>query len=588
MERRAGRFIPHAAPAITEVRDCSAGADGRVWMSGQFGLAVADGRTATPVRMVPLPPGPDFKDGDLKVLEDSKGRIWIAARETICHADARSTADVAAAGTSWSCSAASEAGGITSLAEVAPDEIWAATLLNGVYRLAAGGGWEPIPGARTLPTRVVRRVRPSPSGGAWIISYGTILRVAGRPGADGAWEVVERPSAWHGLMISDAEDLLEEPAGDLWITTLAGLVHIPAEVRRAVPPVPSVELVDALADGEPLDWRAGVDLPWRRNRIELRFAGLSYRDPALLRYQVRLRAREPWIDASGGPSFRFVDLPPGSYHAEVRASLDGERWSETPAGLSFRVRPPYWRTAWFTTLVAAALAALVYALYRYRLAQVLRLERTRTRIAADLHDDIGASLSRIALQSDLLKRPAIQRAPEAERLLSDIGESARALVDGMSDIVWSIDPKRDDLASLAARARHFALGLFEPLGIALTLTVPQEDARLRLGPEHRRHLYLLLKEAVNNIARHAGAKNVVITLSGEGGRLVAEIRDDGRGFEAVADTEGTPAPVKRGGGHGLPSLRARAALLGGTLTIVSAPGGGTVIRLVCPLVDASL
>jgi signal transduction histidine kinase len=599
LERQDGRFVVHPAPGITEVRDCSAGAGGRVWLSGFYGLAVAGppaasarapaarAASAAPARPVALPPGADFQGGDVKVHEDSSGRLWVAARETICHAEARSVAS--GSPVDWSCATAAGAGGVTSLAEVSAGSIWATSLLAGVYRLAASGdAWEVIPAARELPTRVVRRAQPSPSGGAWIISYGTILRVAERPGSVAGWEVVERPSAWHGLMISDAEDVLEDPSGDLWITTLAGLVHIPAEVRRARPPVPPVELVDVLVDGEPLAWRSGVDLPWRRNRIELRFAGLSYRDPALLRYQVRLRSDGPWIDASGRPSFLFVDLPPGTYHAEVRASLDGEHWSEQPAGLAFRVRPPFWRTWWFTTAVALAAAALAYALYRFRLAQVLRLERTRTRIAADLHDDIGASLSRIALQSELLKRPAILPPPDAERLLSDIGASARALVDGMSDIVWSIDPKRDDLASLAARARQFALGLFEPLGITLTLRLPEDAARLRLGPEHRRHLYLFIKEAANNIARHAAARQVVIELGVDAGRLVIDVTDDGRGFTPPVDTQATPAPARRGGGgHGLPSMRARAALLHGTLSIRSAPGGGTTLRLVCPIANAA-
>jgi signal transduction histidine kinase len=205
-------------------------------------------------------------------------------------------------------------------------------------------------------------------------------------------------------MVSDAEDILEEASGDLWIATLAGVVHIPSEVRRAVPPVPAVELVDVLVDGEPLPRRQGVSLPYRRNRIELRFAGLSYRDPSLLRYQVRLRGDAPWRDASSRPYFQFVDLPPGKYHAEVRASLDGKEWSPLPARLTFAVLPPFWRTAWFLSVVALLLAAAAYALYRLRLAQLLRLERVRTRIAADLHDDIGASLSRIALQSELLRR----------------------------------------------------------------------------------------------------------------------------------------------------------------------------------------
>jgi signal transduction histidine kinase/ligand-binding sensor domain-containing protein len=610
LEHRGGRLVAHPWPGMSELGDCSPGAGGRVWLSGRFGMAVARGgaqaavgaRDTAPVA-VAWPSGVPFEGAGVRVLEDSRGRLWMAVGETICHADARDLAARAAAsraGTAtgaaggardgWSCVTAEGAGGITSLAEPSPGSVWAATVLAGVFRLGSGDRWEPIPGARELPTRLIRRLRASPSGGAWIISYGTILRAVERPGTTEGWEIVERPSAWHGLMISDAEDILEEDSGDLLITTLMGVVHIPAEVRRAVPPVPSVELVDVLVDGEPVPWRSGVDLPWRRNRIELRFAGLSYRDPGMLRYQVRLKSGAPWIDASGRPSFRFVDLPPGKYHAEVRASLDGQRWSPATAGLSFRVRPPVWRTWWFTALLALAAAAVVYALYRYRLAQVLRLERTRTRIAADLHDDIGASLSRIALQSDLLKQPAVLRPADAGRLLSDIGESARTLVDGMSDIVWSIDPKRDDLASLAARVRQFALGLFEPLGVALVVDVPEDAARVRLGPEQRRHIYLLLKEALNNIARHAAAKSVTVTIGAGAGRLEVEVRDDGRGFAAAppappggaAAGDGvSPRPGTRGG-HGLPSMRNRAAQLGGSLTVASTPGGGTTLRLVCP------
>lgn len=573
LEHRDGRFLSVARPGLEINQDCSTGREGRVWMLSNLGLFLAAGGPGSrELRPVTGPADARASDADSRVLEDSSGRLWIALGEEICRADAGEVASRRPAG--WACSKAEGAGRITGLAEIAPGVLWAATLEAGVYRLTQTGRWAPIAGSRALPTRVVRRLRPSPSGGGWIISYGTILRAVDRPGSPEGWEIVERPSAWHGLMISDAEDILEEASGDLWITTLAGVVHIPSAVRRAVPPVPTVELVDVLVDGEPLPWRQGVSLPYRRNRIELRFAGLSYRDPSLLRYQVRLRGDAPWRDASSRPYFQFVDLPPGKYRAEVRASLDGKRWSPLPARLTFAVLPPFWRTAWFLSLVALLLAGAAYALYRLRLAQLLRLERVRTRIAADLHDDIGASLSRIALQSELLRR-GTPASPDSDRLLGEIGASARSLVDAMSDIVWSIDPRRDDLASLIARVRRFALDLAEPKGITLELRTPPGAEKVKLAPEQRRHLYLLLKEAVNNVAKHAGCRNLGISLTHEGSRLRAEVKDDGTGFvdHGMAASDG----------HGLTNMRSRATQMGGTLEVRSSPGAGTVLSLTIPL-----
>jgi signal transduction histidine kinase len=240
--------------------------------------------------------------------------------------------------------------------------------------------------------------------------------------------------------------------------------------------------------------------------------------------------------------------------------------------MSFTVLPPFWRTGWFLLLAVALAVSSAYALLRYRLAQLLRLERMRTRIAADLHDDIGSSLSRIAIQSELVRRPAALPPREVERLLLDIGESARSLVDSMSDIVWSIDPRRDDLASLAARLRQFALGILEPLDIVFDLSVPESSASVHLAPERRRHLYLILKEAIHNVAKHAACRRLEIRIRLDGGRLHVEVEDDGRGFAEP-----------RRDGHGLRSMRSRAALLGGSLGISSVPGSGTRLELTCPI-----
>jgi len=577
LARRGGRSFPVPVPGLAETYSCTTGKGGRTWLSTNRGifLACSDGTAPPSVTLVPHQGAGFPLDARPHALEDAAGRLWLAAGERICSTDAGA---LGATGGDWICGRAEGAGQVFSIAAMPSGDLWAATLQSGVMRRSSDGRWEAIPGSRGLPGQTVRTLRPSPSGGVWVISFGTILRVVERRESADGWEVVERPAPWHGLMISDAEDLLEEPEGDLWIATLAGLVHLPAEVRRSLLPVPSVALVEARVDGQRIAVDRPIVLSHHRNRIELRFAAPSFRDPGLLRYEARLSPDAPWLPATGSPSFHFVDLRPGTYHAEVRASLDGTRWSPAVASLSFRVLPPFWLTAWFLALLVASTAAAAYGLFRYRVAQSLRLERTRTRIAADLHDDIGASLSRIALQSELLRR-AGPSADAADHRLAEIAESARALVDSMSDIVWSIDPRRDELASVIARVREFALDLLEPNGIELDFETPPGAERARLAPEQRRHLYLILKESVHNVARHAQCRRVSIALRLDGRRLHAEVADDGRGFEA-----GPEAGARRagGGGHGLPGMRERARQMRGSLEVRSAPGEGTVVILDVP------
>jgi signal transduction histidine kinase/ligand-binding sensor domain-containing protein len=578
LEGRSGRFLVHPQAALASVDNCCAGAGGRVWLATNLGLMSAGGTPGSSPALRTGPPGFLGKRARMSLLEDDEGQLWVAADEEICHANASAVA--AGDPAPWSCSMANGAGAITSLVEVSPGHRWASSLQAGVYREASENHWDPIPGSRMLPTPLVRRLRPSLSGGVWIISFGTILRVLERPGSKEGWEIVERPTGWQGLMISDAEDILEDAAGDLWITTLAGVVRVPAAVRRAAPPVPRVELVDVLVDGKPLPWQQGVTLPYRRNRIELRFAALSYRDPALLRYQVRLRDGAPWLDASTRPSFQFVDLPPGRYQAEVRASLDGTRWSSAPARLAFAVSPPFWRTWWFALLGAVAVASGVHALYRVRVARLLALERVRTSIATDLHDDIGASLSRTAILAEVVRRDVAPSNPGAAEMLDRIARSAREVVDSMSDVVWSLDPERDELGEVVARVRAFASEVLSPRGVGFSVVAPTDAATLatKLGAGPRRQAYLVMKEAVSNVARHARARSASISIGLKDGSIEAIVSDDGCGFPT-----GSASAVPTLGGNGLRNMKGRASRCRGTLDVDSAPGRGTTITLRIPI-----
>jgi signal transduction histidine kinase len=145
----------------------------------------------------------------------------------------------------------------------------------------------------------------------------------------------------------------------------------------------------------------------------------------------------------------------------------------------------------------------------------------RNRIATDLHDDIGSSLSRVAILSEVVKRQMGNTSSESIPILSEMAESSRGLVDSMSDIVWSIDPRRDDLSNLALRIRQFASDVLEARKINWDFQIPQEFDKIKLNPEQRRHLFLIFKEAINNIARHANCNAARLTITVDHHQIMA-------------------------------------------------------------------
>ena len=216
---------------------------------------------------------------------------------------------------------------------------------------------------------------------------------------------------------------------------------------------------------------------------------------------------------------------------------------------------------------------MIYAAFRSHLGRLLEVERLRTRIATDLHDDIGASLSRIAIMSEVLIERADSERNGLTTQLSDIAGGAREMLASMSDIVWAINPSHDQLRDLVQRMRRFASDVLSARDMEFVFRAPA-DQELKMDADTRRQLFLVFKEAINNIARHSGCKRVEIELARERDGLVLRIRDDGKGLAAAA-------PVS-GGGHGLPSMQARARMLGGDMAVESQPGQGTSITLRLP------
>ena len=227
---------------------------------------------------------------------------------------------------------------------------------------------------------------------------------------------------------------------------------------------------------------------------------------------------------------------------------------------------------WFRLATAVSLAAAVALWQRSRLRRQLALERVRAHIATDLHDDIGASLSRIAMMSEVLKTHMNTDGAGSQDALGQIADESRRLVGDMSDIVWSIDPRRDTMGDLVARLRSFGSGVLEPRGIRWTFDAGEHALKHKLSPDQRRQLYLVLKEAIHNISRHSTASQAAVRIGIEGHLVWCDIEDDGCGL-----------PLDSHNGLGIHSMHLRAQHLGGRFEVAACPGGGTRATLRFPL-----
>ncbi len=373
---------------------------------------------------------------------------------------------------------------------------------------------------------------------------------------------------------------LRDRAGALWFGTLEGVSRL-VPAKDAPVPTPRAVLTSFRVNGNArevpeLGSRSLRDLVLKpdETRVRIDFAAPSFTPGDRVRFQTRLEGVDAsWSPPSSDPTVRYLGLAPGTYRFSVRAVGPAGGEPGEVAMVSFRVTPPFWRRAWFLLLAVAAGVALAVFVHRQSLRRAVAVERVRTRLATDLHDDVGSSLARISILSEVGRRD-LDPAGEPARLFGEIGETSRSVIDALGDAIWSIDPRRDDLQSLGDRLRHFAADLLEARGMTFHLELPPEAPAIDVPPEPRRQLFLLLKEAITNAARHSRATAVSAVFRVSSRSLDVSIADDGAGFDPAA----RPSDPEEEG-RGLLNMRARAVALGGRLEVETSPGRGTRLAI---------
>jgi ligand-binding sensor domain-containing protein/two-component sensor histidine kinase len=331
------------------------------------------------------------------------------------------------------------------------------------------------------------------------------------------------------------------------------------------------EEVPVMRDGENL---RPIHLSYRRNMITLDFAALNFTNSALNQYAYKLEGFDDnWIKSGDKQSATFTNLDGGRYTFRVKGANNDGIWNEEGAMVLLIVHPPFWKTWWFYLLCMIGLSAILFAAYRVRINQLMRLQQIRLRISRDLHDDIGSTLSSISMISSM----AAQQMPEAKKakdLFGTISSASRQAMELMSDIVWSINPKNDKMEMIITRMRQYASETLEASRIAFHLDVDKESYTLSLPIDKRKDFYLIFKEAINNLAKYSQATTADIRIETKKQTLCMSISDNGKGFD----------PMVTYSGNGLKNMRSRATQIHGELHLESTPGKGTTIILTLPLI----
>jgi ligand-binding sensor domain-containing protein/two-component sensor histidine kinase len=317
-----------------------------------------------------------------------------------------------------------------------------------------------------------------------------------------------------------------------------------------------------------------VQLQHDQNFVTISFASLNFGCGDKLSYFYKLKgAGNSWIKAERGQSATFASLSPGSYTFMVKAQNADGVYSSGVTTLPIIIKPAFYQTWWFIALVVFVSVLPVYVIYRLRLKRLLAVHGLREKVARDLHDDMGSTLTSINILSEVaMKRLEVEPA-QAGEYLKRITVNSTQMMESMDDIVWSIKPENDQLNKIVARMREYTASVLEPQNINYKFENNDSHRTIKLDMENRRNLFLIFKEALNNISKYSQATFVQITLTVDERHILLHIEDNGIGFDNN----------QMSSGNGLANMRKRAELLKGNINIVSAPGKGTAIYVTTPV-----
>jgi signal transduction histidine kinase/ligand-binding sensor domain-containing protein len=465
-----------------------------------------------------------------------------------------------------------------------------------------------------LVNDVIAQILEDGHGNLWLGSYGGVFRVS-KAELQRSAEAANGRTPVHCVGYGRDDGLpsiecqggfqpsgLQARDGRLWFPTIKGLAVVDPDRVSTNLAAPVVLVEDLVVDGqaalpatnpkqaEPAVPPASTPLrigPGKRN-IEFHYTATSLTAPQKVQFKYRLEGLEKeWTDARGRRTATYSRLPPGDYVFHVLACNNDGVWNEQGATLSLAMLPYFWQTNWFVSTTGLALLAALFVTMRRLATRRLRLklerlereqmvERERARIAKDLHDELGACLTEITILSKLAQSPE-NPADKARKDVQDIAAKSQLLTQLLDEIVWAVNPRRDSLENFVSYTCSFAQDYLQVAKIHCRLDLPVTVSETALRTDLRHSLFLVVKEALNNVVKHAQATEVTIGMEMRASEFIVRIRDNGRGFQTDS-----PEPT-HSDGEGLGSMRHRIESMDGEFLLTSQPGNGTQIEIRVPL-----
>lgn len=426
-----------------------------------------------------------------------------------------------------------------------------------------------------LPGNSIKRIRADRNGDLWIITRNGLCKYNPR---NNRFTLYGRRD---GITLAGIANSADLQAADGKIVFAGGnaLMHFEPAVFENRQPPQNVVITDFKLFNEylPVDSLLAlpqVNLSAGQHSVTIYFAALSYLQNEKLAFYYKLSGIDAdWVRADRQNFVNYPLLPPGPYTFSVYCeNIEGLR---SPAITHFKIyiKPPFWKTYWFASTVLFVLLLVIYLLHRTRVNRLMAVEQIRTRVARDLHDDMGSTLSTINILSTMAKSKLQSDVVKTSEYIGKISENSQRMMEAMDDIVWSIKPMNDSMQKITARMREFATSVLEAKNMEVVFTIPEPVYDIKLNMEARRDFFLVYKEAINNAAKYSGASLVEVILGLQQGKLILEVRDNGKGFD----------PLTADAGNGLTNMQKRAEAMDGKLQLLSKPGEGTNVIVTLPI-----
>ena len=360
-------------------------------------------------------------------------------------------------------------------------------------------------------------------------------------------------------------------AGEMFFGGIKGINYFyPDSIKEDnfIPPVviTSISVLGKKLKGE----RKRLKLNYNQNFLTFRFASLDFYKPRKNIYKYKLVGLDDkWHTANANyRSVSYTNLSPGDYIFKVRGTNSDGFWTDKESSVFITILSPFWLRWWFILSMILIIGGMITYFINQKIKHLVAMEKLKTKLSADLHDNIGAGLTEISILSELVTNDIKKNSGKAKDRLTVISELSRSLIDNMSDIVWVVNPKRDSLHDLIVRLKDSYNDILRERNIKFRITNLESIKSVKLPLEYKQNLFLILKEALNNSLKHSRGNEILMEIEIVKNFLKISISDNGKGFEYN----------KIFNGNGLKNMKRRAKIINGTLEIYSEELNGTTIK----------